>query len=95
MLLLIDLCVELLVWMSVSWCIPEVMSVMNSDSTHIPDITVLPDTACQKHGVIDGQVQMIKRCLKARSTLSRCLKCNKNVVMCQTEIMDIVILGAF
>lgn len=60
---------------------------MNSDSAHIPDMA---DTARQMHNVIDGRVRMIKYCLRATSTPSRCPKSNMNAVMCQAKIMVIV-----
>lgn len=60
---------------------------MNSDSAHIPDMA---DTARQMHNVIDGQVRMIKYCLKATSTPSRRPKSNMNAVVCQAKIMAIV-----
>lgn len=61
---------------------------------HIPDIAVVADTACQKCVVIDGQVQMIKCCLRATTTPTRCLKYNTNVIVCQGKIKDIVNLGS-
>lgn len=54
---------------------PEAIDTISTDGTDIPDIAAFTDTACscQKHGAIDGQVQMIKCNLKARMTSSRCL----------------------
>lgn len=60
---------------------------MNSDSAHIPDMA---DRARQMHNVIDGQVRLIKCCLKATSTPSRCPKSNTNAAVCQAKTMVIV-----
>lgn len=52
---------------------PKGIDKISNDGADIPDTA---DTACQKHRAIDGQVQMIKGCLKAKMTPSRCLACN-------------------
>ena len=41
----------------------EAIDMISNNGADIPDIA---NTACQKHGAIDGQIQMIKCCLKAK-----------------------------
>lgn len=52
---------------------PEAVDIISTDGADIPDIAVFTDTARQKHGAIDGHVQMIRCSLKATLTSSRCL----------------------